>query len=93
MPLDPETVISRLDVRLRTPTLIEGDPEPPTPWVSRTPNNPTEATSQSEYIKNRITQHQNSSPTSIYNVIDQFLKGAQGIMHKIALLQSENWIL
>jgi len=93
VPLDPETVISRLDVKPQTPTPIEGVPKMPTPWVSRTPNNPTEATSQSEYIKNRIAQHQNSSPMSIYNTIDRFSKGAQGIMHKIALLQSENWIL
>lgn len=61
-----------------------------TPWVSRAPNNPTEATSQSEYIKNRIAQHQNSSPTLIYKAIDRFLKEAQGIMHKIVLLQSGN---
>lgn len=46
--------ISRLDVKLRTPTSIEGVPEMPTPWVSRTLNSPTEAISQSESIKNQI---------------------------------------
>lgn len=51
VPFDPENVISRLDVKLRTPTPIEEIPEIPTPWVSKTPNNPTEASSQSEFIK------------------------------------------
>jgi len=92
VPLDLETVISRLDVKLQTPT-PERFPETPTPWVSKTPNNPIEASSQSEFIKKQIAQHQNSSPTSIYDAIDQFSKGLLGIMHQIALLKSENRIL
>jgi len=68
-------------------------PETPTPWVSKTPNNPIEASSQSEFIKKQIAQHQNSSPTSIYDAIDRFSKGSLGIMHQIALLKSENRIL
>jgi hypothetical protein len=90
VPLDPDRVISQLDIKLRTPTPVEGSPRMSAPWVSRTPNNPTEASSQSEFIKNRVACHQNSSPTSIYNAIDQFSKGAQGIMHQLALLRSEN---
>lgn len=42
---------------------------------------------------NSFAQHRNSSPTSIYNTIDQFSKGALGIIHEIALLQSPNRIL
>ena len=60
------------------------------PWVSQTPNNPTEASSQSPFIKNRIARHQNSSPTSIYEAVDQFTKGASTIMHQLALLKAEN---
>jgi DDE superfamily endonuclease/helix-turn-helix, Psq domain len=93
VPLDPESVISRLDVRPRTPTPVEGVPEVPEPWVSKTPNNPTEATSQSEFIKYRISRHQNSSPTSIFDAVDQIAKSTKGIMHKMALLKSENQIL
>ncbi|KFZ23961.1 hypothetical protein V502_01560, partial [Pseudogymnoascus sp. VKM F-4520 (FW-2644)] len=89
VPLSPDIVISKLDVKLQTPT----PPRPPTreslPWASRTPNNPIEATLQSEFIKSRIAKHQNSSPTSIYDAIDQFSKGAHGIMHRMALLQAE----
>ncbi|KAJ0126560.1 Uncharacterized protein HZ326_30333 [Fusarium oxysporum f. sp. albedinis] len=93
VPLDPESVISRLDVKLRTPTPVEGVDELPAPWVSQTPHNPAEASSQSEFIKNRISRHQGSSPTSILHAVDQFAKGTQGIMHQMALLRSENQIL
>jgi hypothetical protein len=86
-------VISRLDVKLRTPTPVEGVDELPAPWVSRTPHNPLEASSQSNFIKNRISRHQGSSPTSILHAVDQFAKGTQGIMHQIVLLRSENQIL
>ena len=89
VPFDPESVISTLDLKLKTPTPTNASPKTPQPWVSQTPNNPTEATSQTIFIKNRIACHQNSSPTSIYNAVDQFAKGTSKIMHKLALLQSE----
>jgi len=92
-PLNSESVISKLDVKLRTPTPVLGVDELPVPWVSKTPNNPIEATSQSDFIKNRISRHQGSSPTSILDAVDQFAKGARGIMHQIALFKSEVQIL
>jgi hypothetical protein len=88
-PWDPESVITRLDVKLRTPTPEMGGPGATQPWVSKTPNNLVEASSQSEFIKNRVSGHQGSSPTPILVAIDQFAKGATGIMHQIALLKSE----
>ena len=81
VPMSPERVISQLDVRLRTPTPVEGGSELPKPWVSRTPNNPIEASSQSEFIKGRIARHQGSSPTLIIKAMDSFTKGTYGIMH------------
>jgi hypothetical protein len=92
VPFDPESVVSRLDMKLRTPTPDEGVSERLASWASKTPNNPIEASSQSDFIKGRIARHQNSSPTSIYDAIDQFSKGTQGIMHQMALLKSENRI-
>ncbi|EXK76739.1 hypothetical protein FOQG_18531 [Fusarium oxysporum f. sp. raphani 54005] len=82
-----------MDVKLCTPTPVEGVEELPAPWVSQTPHNPTEASSQSEFIKNRISRHQGSSPTSTLHAVDQFAKETQGIMHQMALLRSENQIL
>jgi DDE superfamily endonuclease/helix-turn-helix, Psq domain len=89
IPYDPESVIARLDVKLRTPTPEIQPPAVTQAWVSKTPNNPTEAGSQSEFIKSRVSLHQGSSPTPILKAIDQFTKGATGIMHQIALLKSE----
>jgi hypothetical protein len=89
VPHDPESVIARLDVKLRTPTPEMRPPTTTQAWVSKTPNNPTEAGSQSEFIKTRVSLHQGSSPTPILEAIDQFTKGATGIMHQIALLKSE----
>lgn len=85
----PDIVISRLDVKLQAPTSSRPPTRESLPWASRTPNNPIEATSQSEYIKSRIAKHQNSSPTIIYDAIDQFSRGAHSIMHRMALLQAE----
>ncbi len=90
IPFDPESVLSRLDVRLRTPSPANGHLELPDLWVPKTPNNPIEATSQTDFIKRRIRRHQGSSPTSILAAMDQFAKGARGIMHKMALLRAEN---
>lgn len=89
IPFDPKSVILRLNVRLRTPTPVEEALELPNAWVPKTPNNPIEATSQTDYIKRRISRHQGSSPTSILEAMDQFAKGTCGIMHKMALLKAE----
>jgi hypothetical protein len=55
--LDPESVISKLDVQLRTPTLINEEASLPDPWVSKTPKTVAKVNSQSEYIKRQIRQH------------------------------------
>ncbi|RKK79343.1 hypothetical protein BFJ71_g16262 [Fusarium oxysporum] len=56
-PLDPESVISKLDVQLRTPTPVEEVVSPPAPWVSKTPKTILEADSQLEYLERRIKRH------------------------------------
>lgn len=90
VPYNPDTVISKLDVKLRTPTPTGPPPVTMDPWISRTPQNPVEATLQSEYIKSRIANHQNSSPTSIYGAIDHIAKSAKSVMHSVALLK--DWV-
>jgi len=89
-PLDAENVISKLDVKLHTPTPPGSSAGPLPPWESKTPQNATEATSQTEFIKTRIAGHLNSSPTSVYAGIDQIAKGAQQVMHRLALLEADN---
>ena len=65
VPWDPEAVILKLDVRVQTPTTPQTPARPLRPWVSQTPQNATEALSQSTLIKDRIARHQGSSPTPI----------------------------
>ena len=81
VPLDPEAVISKLDVRIRTPTPAEGEPSLPDPWVSSTPKTATEASSQSEYLRRRISRHQSSSPASILEALSSLAKGIEAVMH------------
>ena len=57
IPYNPQAILSKLDIKLRTPTptgppLLEIDA-----WVSQTPQNPIEAISQSEFVQKRITKH------------------------------------
>jgi hypothetical protein len=93
LPFNPESVISTLTLKLKTPTPPTSRPSTAQPWVSQTPNNPIEAMSQSTFIKTRISRHQNSSPTAIYEAVDQFTKGASKIMHQLVLLKAENQTL
>jgi hypothetical protein len=91
--LSSEGVISKLGVKLRTPTPVPGIGKLPVPWASKRPNNLIEVISQSDFIKSRIYRHQGSSPTSILGGVDHLAKGTRGTMHQIALLKSEVHIL
>jgi hypothetical protein len=90
VPFDPERVISALDLKLKTPTPPTSRPNTAQPWTSQTPSNPTQATSQSSFIKDRVVRHQGSSPTSILDAIDQLSKGTSKVMAKLVLLEAEN---
>jgi hypothetical protein len=90
VPFDPEKVISQLDIRLKTPTPSNSRPGSAHAWVSKTPNNPIEASSQTTLIRTRIAQHQNSSPTEILRAVDILAKGTSKVMHQLALLRAEN---
>ena len=67
--------------------------ELPQLWVPKTPNNPIEATSQTDYIKRRISRHQGSSPTPILHSIDQLAKAIVAVGHQLTLLSNENKVL
>lgn len=89
VPHNPDAILSKLDVQIRTPTptglpLAEADP-----WVSRTPSNPTEALSQSTFVKERILAHQGSSPTGIFEACKSLAKGVELISHNLTLITAE----
>ncbi|KAL2889053.1 hypothetical protein HOO65_030554 [Ceratocystis lukuohia] len=92
IPLDPETVISKLDVQLRTPTPAEEDASLSNPWVSKTPERVPETT-QSEYLEKSVRRHHSSSPSSTLEALKSFSKETKAIEDQIALLKSENQML
>ena len=88
VPYDPDMIISKLDVKLRTPTPTGPPTAAADPWTSQTPKNPYEATSQSNFIKDRIARHQDSSPTSINGAMDQLVKGMSMVMTRMVLMEA-----
>jgi len=57
IPYNPERVISKLDMRIRTLIPPALSPGTVLPWVSQTLHNPREATLQLILIKTRISNH------------------------------------
>jgi hypothetical protein len=76
-------------VKLRTLTPTSPPSADADSWVSQTPHNPTEALSQLTLVKGRITRHQGSSPTPIFETIAALAKGTERIAHEITLLSAE----
>jgi hypothetical protein len=84
VPLQPDTVLSKLDVQLRTPTPAA---LPEAPWEARTPSNVRELDAQSTLIRERVRQHKSSSPASIIEAINQLKKGAKVMMLSAELMR------
>ena len=89
MPFDPEAVLSKLDVKLRTPTPSRPSTANTYPWVSQTPSNPTEALSQTTLVRNRIARHQGSSPTPLFETVAALAKGTERMAYEMTLLSAE----
>jgi hypothetical protein len=87
VPFNPQAVISKLDIKLRTPTPTRPPPADADPWVSRTPCNPADAVSQSNFVRNKIARHQGSSPTTIFSAVKQLVTGTERIAHQMTLLK------
>jgi hypothetical protein len=88
-PFNPENVISKLDMQLRTPTPPGEISQPSTPWVSKAPKTAIKAQSQSEYLEKRIRRHKSSSPESIIKALKSNTKAIKAVMHEVVLLRSE----
>ena len=89
VPYDLGRVISKLDVQIRTTLPPASRLGTALPWVSQTPHNPRETTSQSGLIKTRISNHQGSSPTPILATVNLLAQGTMAVIHEVALLRTE----
>jgi hypothetical protein len=85
-PFNPDAVLSKLDIRLKTPT---PPPIDTINWQSQTPSNALELGLQSELIRARIQRHQNSSPTSIIESLNRLAKGAQTVANYATLVKAQ----
>jgi hypothetical protein len=86
VPHDPERVLSKLDVVLRTPT-----PPPPedTLWESKTPATQKEIEAQSTLVRERIQQHRESPISLLLQAVDSLAKGIAVIGHNSVLQTRE----
>jgi hypothetical protein len=89
VPFDPESVISRLDPKLSTPSPLNSRPGTASSWVPKTPSNAYDATQSSSTLKRKIENHQGSSPTHIFDIIDLQAKSISKLAHEMVLLQAE----
>jgi hypothetical protein len=86
VPHDESAVLSKLDVRIRTPT--PSSPDLPR-WEPKTPRTCAEVAAQSQHVKQRIQRHQDSSPTSILEGLTSLEKGVTLIAHGALIMQVE----
>jgi hypothetical protein len=84
VPLQPEAVLSKLDVQLRTPTPAL----PEAIWEARTLSNTHELEAQSTFTRDCFRRHKSSSPASIIEAISQLKKGAEVMMLSAELMRN-----
>jgi hypothetical protein len=90
VPYDPDQVISKLDVQLRTPTPLGSRPgSQSSAWSPKTPANLKQLNRQASSIKALLKQRSQSPPTPTNIAIDQLLKGCQLSLHSNAILLKE----
>jgi hypothetical protein len=86
VPHDPEAMLSKLVVVLRTPT----PPKPEdTPWESKTPSNLLEIKAQSTLVRERIRLHRDSSVSPFLRAVEQLNKGVVSIGRETVLMRQE----
>ncbi len=85
VPHNPDVVLSRLEVQPRTPSPPALGP---TPWQPKTPSNAWEIEAQTTLIVKRITDHKESSPDSIIEMVLQVKKGSTLKVHSHTLLEA-----
>jgi hypothetical protein len=85
MPFDPQVILLKLDIKLRTLTPSRPFITNSTPWVSQTPSNPTKTFSQTIIVRNRILCYQGSSLTLFFEIVRALAKGIKRIAYKVTL--------
>ncbi|CAP79192.1 Pc06g01990 [Penicillium rubens Wisconsin 54-1255] len=86
IPFAPERVISKLNIRLTTPT---PPPSRGSDWDPKTPSNYIQLQKQASSIKALLRTRSRSPPSPLNSAINQVLKACQITMQSAALLEKE----
>ena len=93
-PIDPERVLSKLNISLEslhTPTPPASRPSSrSSQFTPKTPKTAIQLRRQSTLVKKLLKQRSNSPPSPSKSAIDQIIKSAYLSMHTVAILAQEN---
>ncbi|KAK9578966.1 suppressor protein sef1 [Aspergillus fumigatus] len=87
VPFDPPRVISKLNIRLHTPTPTGSRSST---WSPTTPLNAKQLHQQASSVKALLKYRSLSPPSPTKKAINQLIKGCQLAMHSAAILAKEN---
>ena len=91
VPVDPEMVLSKLNISLRTPTPPSSRPSSrSSEFTPKTPKTAIQLQKQASMLKELLKQRSNSPPTPSKLMLDQIIKGHAKALHHSALLAQEN---
>ena len=90
VPYDPDRVLSRLHVQMRTSTPPPPSETVPTRWTPKTPHNLADLECQARTIKTLLKRRTHSPPSPTDRTLNQLVKGCQMAMHSAVFLASEN---
>lgn len=91
VPIDPERVLSKLNISLRTPTPPSSRPSSrSSQFTPKTPRTTIQLQKQASILKELLKQRPNSPLTPSKIMLDQIIKGCAVTMHNAALLAREN---
>ena len=90
VPYDPNRVISKLDIQLRTPTPPGSQSDSQSSaWSPKTPANLKQLNRQASSIKAMLSRRLQSPQSPTDRAFDQLIKGCQLAMHNAAILRQE----
>jgi hypothetical protein len=91
VPINPDQVLSKLNISLRTPTPPESRPSSRSSiFTPKTPQTVLQLEKQTSSLKALLKERSKSPPTPTKIILDQVIKGCYLSMHNTALLAKEN---
>ena len=90
VPYDPDKVLSRLHILMRTPTPPITTEAVQSNWTSETPQDVRQLELQTEVVRTLLKLRTQSPPSPTERALNKLVKGCQMAMYNAVLLASEN---